>query len=51
MAEAITWENYERAERDMFRLSGLPDECFERKSVPVGTDSLGQQLTIRTIVV
>ena len=50
-AEPITWEYYERAERDIFRLSGLPDECIQRSSVPIGKDCHGVQLTVRTAVV
>lgn len=51
MAEPITWEYYERAERDMFSLSGIPDDCIIRKSVPVGKDNKGEEMTIRTAIV
>ena len=50
MAEALTWENHEKAERDIYSLSGLPEECFERKFVKVDTYD-GEDVNIRTIVV
>ena len=50
MAEALTVENYEQAERDIFRLTGLPDESFEFKNVKVG-EHKWEDVTMRTVIV
>ena len=49
MAEALTWENYERAERDIFSLASLKKGCIERFNVKVGNYK-GQNINMRTIV-
>lgn len=50
MAEPLTLENFERAERDVYRLSGLSDECFEMRNVKVGEHE-GEDINIRTVIV
>lgn len=50
MVDQLTWENHEQSERDIFLLSGVPEECIERKNVKVGSFN-GEDVFIRTVII
>lgn len=50
MSEKLTHENQLKAEADVIRLSGVPDECIQKKNVKVGEFD-GEDVHIRTIII
>ena len=50
MTEKLTEENYLRAESNILKLSGLPEECFEKRNVKVGEFD-GDDVYIHTLII